>query len=281
MFVDQYTPTLLALIARDGVTDRDDVADVYLRVCERLAANGCERLRRHDARKGPLAAWLTVLVRHVVVDWIRSRAGRRRLFGAIRKLEPFDRRVFELYYWQQRRPSEIAGLLQTGQTTFTSRPEVGDTLRPGTARSTSVDLVDVLAALQRIQEAMNDRHRAELLSLVARTRPSMSLTDLTDDAGIAGRPSDDPEHALHRRELDELFASALAALAPEDAAIIRLIFVQGWSRQKVQRALHLESLTTGRVSAILGRLRSLLSARGIGGREAATPGLSFLEGDPS
>ena len=38
-FVDQFTPTLLQLIERCGVRDRDDVMDLYVHVCERLAAD--------------------------------------------------------------------------------------------------------------------------------------------------------------------------------------------------------------------------------------------------
>jgi RNA polymerase sigma factor (sigma-70 family) len=258
-FVDQYTPTLLALIARAGIVDRDDAGDVYVRVCERLATDHCARLRRHDPRKGALAAWLTILVRHVVVDWVRSRAGRRRLFGAIRTLPAFDRRVFELYYWERRRATEVVELLRREQ-------------------QSPMDLTDVLQALERIQEAMSDRHRAELLTMVARTMPAATLDDAAVPEPVSAGRADDPEEELGARELDMQFASALAALPVEDAAIIRLTFVQGWSREQVRRALHLEDLTVDRMRGILERLKELLAARGLGPREAATPGLTFLEG---
>jgi DNA-directed RNA polymerase specialized sigma24 family protein len=257
-FVDQYTPTLLALIGRAGVLDRDDAADVYLRVCERLAEDGCARLRRHDPARGALAAWLSTVVRRVVVDWVRSRAGRRRLFHAIERLDSFDQRVFELYYWKHQRPSEIAELLRVRE-------------------SRSVDLSAVLGALSRIQEAMSDRHRSELLALVARTRPALSLDEAETPVALAVS-SDDPEQALGVRELDAVFAAALAELPSEDAAIVRLTFVQGWSREQVRRGLHLERLTSDRIAAILARLKDLLAARSVGSREAATPGLRFLEG---
>jgi RNA polymerase sigma factor (sigma-70 family) len=257
-FVDQYTPVLLSLIARAGVADRDDAGDVYVLVCERLAAEGCRRLRRHDPRKGALAAWLTTVVRYVVVDWVRSRAGRRRLFRSIERLDAFDQRVFTLFYWEQRRPADIAEFLRV-------------------ERSQPVALADVLDALGRIQDAMTDRHRAELLALVARTRPAAAVEEM-EAAGAAPRAAGDPEAALGTREIDGLFAAALGALPAGDAAIVRLLFQQGWSRAQVQRALHLEQLTAERVAGILGRLRELLAARRVGPREAATPGLTFLEG---
>jgi DNA-directed RNA polymerase specialized sigma24 family protein len=258
-FVDQYTSTLLALIVRAGVADRDDAADVYVRVCERLAENDCARLRKHDPSRGALAAWLTVVVRRVVVDWLRSRAGRRRLFRSIRRLDPFDQRVFELYYWQGRRPAEIAELTQA----------------PGRE---AVTVSAVLAALERIQEAMTDRHRSELLALMARARPPVSLDEPEAGARLASGAASDPEHALGVRELDVLFASALADLPAEDAAIVRLTFVQGWSREQVRRGLHLDRLSSERIASILERLKQLLAQRRLGPREAATPGLGFLEG---
>jgi DNA-directed RNA polymerase specialized sigma24 family protein len=257
-FIDQYTPTLVALIARAGVADRDDAGDVYVRVCERLAAERCQRLRRHDPGKGALAAWLTTIVRHVVVDWVRSRAGRRRLFRSIERLEPFDQRVFALFYWEQRRPAEIAEALQM-------------------ERREPVELADVLDALQRIQGSMTDRHRAELLALVARTRTPAALED-AEATPAAPRAPGNPEQSLQVRELDGLFAAALSALPAGEAAIVRLLFRQGWTRAQVQRALHLDELGTERVNAILRRLRELLAARRVGPREAATPGLRFLEG---
>jgi RNA polymerase sigma factor (sigma-70 family) len=257
-FVDQYTPTLLGLITRAGIVDRDDAGDVYVRVCQRLAADGCARLRRHDPHKGALAAWLTIVVRHAVVDWVRSRAGRRRLFGVIRRLPSLDRRVFELHCWEQRRAAELVELLR------------GEGHGP-------VSLADVLQSLHRIHEAMSDRHRAELLSLAARTMPPSSLDDLTAEPAV-DVPAVDPEERLSTRELNARFASALAALPAEDAAIVRLTFVQGWSRMRVQRALHLERLGPERITSIIETLRGLLAERGLGSAEAGTPGLSFLEG---
>jgi DNA-directed RNA polymerase specialized sigma24 family protein len=140
-----------------------------------------------------------------------------------------------------------------------------------------VDLTDVLAALQRIQTVMSDRNRSQLLALLARSRPAASLDAADSPVRALADGESDPERALGLRELDELFASALAALPPEDAAIVRLTFVQGWSREEVRRALHLDRLTAERMTGILDALRQRLSAQRLGAADAATPGLSFLE----
>jgi RNA polymerase sigma factor (sigma-70 family) len=260
MFVDAYTPTLLSLIERSGVAERDEVLDVYVRVCERLAANDCARLRRYDARRGALAAWLTLVVRHAVVDWVRSRKGRRRFFNGIRRLDRFDRQVFELYYWRQLRPADVA-----------------QSLHRTLGRAVSLD--EVLTALDRVHGALTDRNRAQLASLLVRTRRVEPL-DAGDD-----RPSlqpadtgDDPEKALQARESEAAWTDALRDLSREEAVIVRMLFVHGWARHEVQRALHLRELTSARIQGILAKLREALVRRGIGPRDAGTSRMRFLEG---
>jgi hypothetical protein len=53
-FIDGYTPTLLALNRGAGVVDRDETMEVYVRACERLAANHYAALRRRDPSIGSL-----------------------------------------------------------------------------------------------------------------------------------------------------------------------------------------------------------------------------------
>jgi DNA-directed RNA polymerase specialized sigma24 family protein len=261
VFVDQHSATILALIKRAGVADSDHRADIYVKVCERLADQQCARLRRFDPTKGAFAAWLTIVVRHAVVDWVRSRAGRRRLFDAIEKLDAFDRRVFELYYWEQHRVSEIVELL-------------------GQAQSAPVAIADVFDALVRIERALSDRHRGQLLALVARSGRTISLESPGDGMALQlVHAGPDPETTLHAKRLDGALNEALSTLAAEDAAIIRLLFVRGWALHEVQRALHLTSLTRDRVRSILDRLRAALTARGIADGTGG-PGLTFLE-DPT
>lgn len=256
MFVEAYTPVVVSLVERAGVGGRDEVTDVYVRVCERLAANGCDRLRAHDPAKGPLVAWLTVIVRHAVVDWVRSRAGRRRLFGVLEALDAADRRVFELYYWERLRPSEIAGWLET---------ELGRV----------VTLGDVLDALHRIQSVLSDRQRGQLMSSVMRARRAASLD--SDDVPVPESPEARPDERLRSREIDAELSRALRQIPAEDAAILRLLFVQGWSRQDVVRALGLDDLSAARVKGILTAVRSALVPSGLAAGDAAAPGLRFLE----
>ena len=238
-FIDAYTPVLLTLIERAGLRDRDEAMDVYVRTCERLAERGCERLRRHDPSRGEYAGWLAAVVRHVIVDWVRSRAGRRRLFGVIKALDPAAQRVFELYYWEDRTPTEIAGIMRSADP--------------------AIDLTAVFDALERVDRVLTDRHRSELLSMAARARSAGSLDADPERAAEIPDPSQaTPESVMTAREVDARFASALASLPAEDAAIVRLRFVQGLTLRQVEEALHIDRLAPSRVRDILDRMRALL-----------------------
>lgn len=240
-FIEVYTPTLVGLIEGLGLRDRDEAMDLYTRVCERLAERDCARLRRHDPAQGPLGAWLSVVVRHAAVDWVRSRAGRRRLFRVVAGLDPFCQRVFQLYYWHDRSPSEIAGELSS-------------------AAGEPVTLLDVLGALDIVHARLSARHYAELVSMTARSAPPVSLEAELAGARIDPRdPAPAPDAALEKREADAALDAALALLPSEDAAIFRLHYLQGLSIADVRRALHLPSLSRARLSTIVTALQSRLS----------------------
>lgn len=239
-FVDRYTPVLLSLIERAGIRDHDEAMELYLMTCERLAADEGARLRRHDPAKGPMAAWLGAVVRNVIVDWVRARAGRRRLFQSVEALPPREQAVFELYYWNDRTPSEICEVL---------------TMREGQR----VTLPDVFAAMDAIDGALTDRHRRELLAMAVRSRAPSSLEAELESGLEVPAAAPDPEQALRSAEIAAALDTALASLPPEDAVIIRLKYVQGLSHRDIQRALHLDALPDSRVKAIVANLRALLA----------------------
>ena len=242
-FIEQYTPLLVAMIRRAGLSDRDEIMDVYVLVCELLSARGFERLRSQDAGRGSIGAWLAVVARHAAIDWLRSKKGRRRLFEAVAALTPFDRRVFELFYWDDRSPSEIAELLADG----------------GSGRAT---LAAVFESLERVHGVLADRQRAELLALAARSKPPVAI-DVSDAAERAEDRQPTPETAMRIAELDRQFETALGRLPTEDAAIVRLKFVEGLTNAATERALAIEGVTNRRVQGILERLRAALVALGV------------------
>lgn len=240
-FVDQYSPRLLQLIDHCGVRDRDDAMDVYVHVCERLAADDCARLRRHDPAKGSLAAWLSTVVRRMLVDWVRSSHGRKRLFGSVKALSDIDQRVFELYYWRRNSPAEMASLV------------VDAAGRP-------IGLSAVFASLDRVERVLTERQRAELITMAARTSGTLSIDDEEGEPVISvASESADPEAAMlaahDQRELDK----ALSALDAEDRVIICMRFIDGLTLPEIKRALHLDSLAPDRISKIVAILRGRLA----------------------
>jgi DNA-directed RNA polymerase specialized sigma24 family protein len=255
-FIDQYTPLLVGLIRRAGLVDRDEVMEVYVLICEQLSERGFERLKSQDGSRGSIGGWLAVVARHRVVDWVRSRKGRRRLFHAVQALPRLDQRIFELYYWDERSPCEIAELVA---------PDTGG----------RADLAAVLEAIERLQHALTERHRAELLALAVRSKAPAALDD-TDAAERAEDPHVDAETSLQVAQLNDRFEAALRRLSPEDAAIVRLKYVEGLTTRRIEQALGVTGLTTRRLQEVLDRLRSILAELGVDARDMAfAPRLSF------
>lgn len=242
-FIDAYTPALLALIERAGAVDRDEAMEVYTRVCARLTDDGYAALRRRDPAAGSLHGWLAAVVRGAAVDYVRSQIGRRRMFGAVAALDRHHQRVFELYYWDRRTVAEVTEVLRTEQ-------------------GAQVTLEQVFAALEVVESVLTDRHRAELLALMARSHAPVSL-DVADDDGTVVEPAadaPDPELALRIQETDARLHAALAALPAEDAAIVSLKYGEGLTRAQIQRMLALPELSEHRVRTIVAGLRTRLAA---------------------
>jgi RNA polymerase sigma factor (sigma-70 family) len=239
-FVDQYSPRLLQLIEQCGVRDRDDVMDLYVHICERLAADDCARLRRHDPGKGTLTAWLSTVVRRMLVDWVRSNQGRKRLFGSVKALSGVDQRIFELYYWRRHTPAEMASLV------------VDDT-------GHAIGLSAVFAALERVERALTERQRAELITLAARTSSAVSIEDEEGEPVIpVASDAPGPEAAMLAAHDQRALDAALATLDPEDRVIVSMRFIDGLTLPEIKRALHLPSLSPERVSQIVATLRATL-----------------------
>ncbi len=85
--------------------------------------------------------------------------------------------------------------------------------------------------------------------------------DAGDDEPAVDPPAADldPEAMMRAREREDLLARALATLPPEDAVIVSLKFVEGLTRNQIQRFLHLPELTEHRVRTIVATLRARLS----------------------
>ena len=167
------------------------------------------------------------------------------MFGAVRELDRFHQRLFELYYWEGR-----------------SLAEATEALRVELKKDVSLETV--LDALETVDRALSDRHRSELavarraLARAGFARRRRRRVDADRRAGRRTRRI----RRLHcgARELEDRLNRALATLPPEDAAIVSLKYVEGLTRTQIQRLLRLPELTEHRVRTIVATLRTRLGA---------------------
>jgi RNA polymerase sigma factor (sigma-70 family) len=82
-------------------------------------------------------------------------------------------------------------------------------------------------------------------------------------------PRIDPEMSMRVAQLNERFETALSRLPAEDAAIVRLKYVEGLTNAAIERAIGASEVTTSRLQDILGRLRSALVGLGVEARDIA------------
>jgi len=73
-FITRYAPFIYKAIVR-YTDDTDEKMEIFVRVLEKLRQNDYERLSRFDFRSA-LSTWLTVVARHIGLDFLRSRYGR-------------------------------------------------------------------------------------------------------------------------------------------------------------------------------------------------------------
>jgi RNA polymerase sigma factor (sigma-70 family) len=256
-FLESYSPSILRLIRRADVCRRDEVMDVYLRVCERLERDEGARLSAFDPGRGTIVAWLAVVVRRVTVDWVRSRVGRRRHFASITRLGMLERCAFELKYWQDPPPGDYAASL----TALVGRPVLAN---------------EADAALERVERALDQRHRIDLCAALTRAQPAVSIDRCGDEGSLPvadHRP--DPEKRMLTAEIAGEMGRLLARLPDEDRQILQLKYAHGCSHREMSATLGVE-VSDDRVRRAVARLRALIGRRGFSYAEVSVPGVRFL-----
>ncbi|MBI3004877.1 MAG: hypothetical protein HYY49_05610 [Ignavibacteriales bacterium] len=102
-FLQKYSNLFLKIIWQFE-KDRDEVMEKYVSVCSRLMGNDFAVLRKFPKELGlkssDFPSWLVAVVRNISVDLHRHSQGRRRYPKALLRLDPIDRKIFDLYYWQ-------------------------------------------------------------------------------------------------------------------------------------------------------------------------------------
>lgn len=221
-FLERYADTICATLRGLGF-DYDQVMDRFVYVCEKLAENDYRRLRsvRYFGDRGEVTPWLRQVVKRLAINWAQSREGRRRLLKPIARLAELDQRIFEIYFWQGRTPSEVCERLRN-------------------EHDPSVELLDVFAGLERIFRCLSAKKLWRLVSGLTGRRKPLSLTY---EEGDGERPvpclAADPEEALLRRERRRHLETALAELEPYQRRLIELRYRDGLGIPEAARALDL------------------------------------------
>ena len=114
-FLDRYRRLVFAAI-NHYVHDHDDVMDAFTWVCEGLRKDDFRRLRRYAAEpshRARFTTWLVTVVRHLCVDWLRSRDGRPRTRASIEALPDLQRRICEEVFARRRSHAEAYELIRS------------------------------------------------------------------------------------------------------------------------------------------------------------------------
>lgn len=239
-FLERYSGFILTCIRR-YTADDDERMDIYVHVCERLAADDCRRLRqfRGYGRNGEckFTTWLAAVVYNLAREWIRTSRGRRRLFRSVRELGRTDRLVFRYYFWEGY-----------------SRDQIAMVLRSRGRRS--CDVADVGQRLASIERKLSRDHRWRLVTALLRSAGPMSIDQPHAVVGD-GPPLEIPDVAeggvarLHRAEARTVLRRLLDELPAQERAAVKLRFERGLTAKEVAAVLGIRNYK--RVYEIQGR----------------------------
>jgi DNA-directed RNA polymerase specialized sigma24 family protein len=249
VFVQRYSPLIMAVIRRYVWGHRSDEARcLHADVLASLYHRGLS----HYSGRAALSTWLVAVTRAAVVDDVRRRLGGRRLQRVLKRLGPYEREVFRLYYLEGLSFGAVLRMVRdhgaqaTPDRLLLALGFIEDRVPDGLARRLRYDLhaQSVGAASSRILEYLNHLR-----------------TEAEGNEGVRS-----PEYRLiedeARRLVDEV--QALVARLPEDERrLLTMRFEQGWTAKRIAEELGFceqRSVYT-RIDRIVRGLRRLLEAR--------------------
>ena len=250
-FIHRYTPVIYSVLHR-YLGSTDQIHDVYAEVLDQLYHG---KLATYEGRAA-LSTWLVFITRSITMDYLRRQNGRQLPSRCFKRLSPFDRRVFTLFFEQDRTLAE-------------TRSRLAQEWSPPPSLEDVVDAVGrVHAAVDvRTLKRLPHRRRAESLGLA-----SARLLNFLEHwkAEQEGRnEAADPEALLLAREARERALRILAltgGLSPAEQRLLDLRFEESLSAREIA------DLTPGsrprqiyrRLYRLLAKLRGLALRNGYG-----------------
>lgn len=202
-FLGQYSHLMLKIIWQFN-RDHDSAMEKYVHVCERLAANDFEILRRFKAAYGSrppkFSTWLAAVARNLCVDAHRKSHGRKQLPRMLRGLSTLERSIFRLYYWQG-----------------CSVEEIRSTVGSASVQQAGGDIDEVINRVIALGDGMGRR------------APAPSFVPFDEQQAVTAHAEHDYETADVQRWL-ELW---MQELSPGDKMILRLRFWENMSGKEI------------------------------------------------
>lgn len=251
-FVEEYSGAVLAVVRR-MLDDEDARMETYLFIMERLSANGARKLRTYEGEPGEsgnrFGGWLKVVARNLTVDWIRAQQGRRVIPRSIASMEPLDREIFRLAFWEKRTRSEIVEDVRMSTGLDLTITELGERLQRIESRLPAAFMGNLV----------NEEHlrRGTPLSL-----DEASVRQQAESAPDAKTTWPQPQEWLEQAEVRRGFRSAIAKLTDEEAQITKLRFQQEWTAKEIAEELGIEDYRSlyPKLVRLTGFLRNELDA---------------------
>lgn len=241
----------VACLFADGYDDR---MDVFLFVCARLADDDMRRVRTFRRRpEAPcrFSTWLSVVVKNLAVDFIRSREGRYRPFRSVSGMGEADRLLFEYHVRDGRGLEESRNLL-------VSRHGIRMSTREASSR----------VALMNARLSPSQRWRL-LSRLIERRRP-YPLDPVADVACGSGRTfpieddRGDPERPVRSREARAALLSAMASVPARKRLAMILRYGDGHTAHEVAALMDLPEREADRLAREgIDELRDRLRKAGV------------------
>jgi len=259
-FLSAYADLIFRVVRlfADGYDDR---MELFLFICERLREQDMKRVRSFRRRPDApclFSTYLSVVIRNLSVDFLRSRQGRYRPFASVTGLETADRLLFEYHVRDGRPLEEARNLLMTRHGIQMSESEASD--RAG-----------------RVGAALSPSQRWRLVSRLIERRLPMTIDPVFDVASShsdrhgESRPvplagTDDPEEPIRTRQAEGALREILRDLPPRQRLALTLRYRDGLPATEVARLMDItraeaDGLARQGVDAIRSRLRHLAVGR--------------------
>lgn len=208
-------------------TGHDERMDLFVHVAERLRADDMKRIRAFRRRpEAPCTfrTYLTVVVRNLILDYLRSARGRTRAFKRIADLDLVDREIYERRVCERRPVEEVRQ--------FLGRHRV------------PLGYDEIVERANRLESHLSANQRWRLLSRLVAHRRHLAIDPTQEVAAMGGRQiplpgrGRDPESMLGARAAEKAFRTAIARVHPRKRLALALRFKDGLKIREVARVMH-------------------------------------------